>query len=122
MADKIFVISGKVSNHWSGESSEYPRAFKCLDSAEDAALDRFIEWLDSEDVVSDDDVVVLAELEQEGTFDETTVQEMATDGDGNIPLDSLRDYVSKNHLHNLFASTGTETYIDLDVNEVEIED
>ena len=121
MADKFFVLSGKVSSHYCGESSEYPRGFKCLESAEDAVLDRFIEWLESEDVVSDG-VVVLAELEQEGTFDETTVQEMATDSDGNVPLDSLRDYVSKNHLHNLFASIGTETYIDLDVNEVEIED
>lgn len=121
MINDIFVLSGKVSSRRAGESSETPRAFTWKDSAEDAALERFIEWLEEENVIVDD-AVILDRLEPEGTFDESSVSEMIDGSNGNIPVASLREYVINKRLCNLFASTDTETYIDLDVNQVEIEE
>ena len=120
MAKKIYIMSGKVSSHVAGESSVTPRAFTRKESAESAAIDEFIDWLEHEEA-TDDIMVQVARLEPEGTFDERSVNEMPLDSDGNISEQDLRKYLIKERKHNLFASIGTETYIDLDVTEAEIE-
>ena len=121
MAQKIFILSGKVSSRVCGESSVTPRAFAMKASAEEAAIDAFIDWLIDEDAI-DEDMVQVARLEPEGTFDELSVKEMPLDSDGNISERELRNYLIKERKTNFFASMGTETYIDLDVTEAEIEE
>ena len=121
MAQKIYVVSGKVSSRVVGESSETPRAFRAKFCAEEAAIDRFIDWLESEEA-TDGEMVQVARLEPEGTFDELSVQEMSLDADGNISKHELRNYLIASKTSNFFASMGTQTYIDLDVSEVEIEE
>ena len=116
----VFILSGKSSTRVCGEISEPPRAFKWKDSAEEAAIDRFIDWLDNEGII-DGEMVQVAKLEPEGTFDEMSTNEMKLDSDGNISVKSLREYLNKERKCNLFASIGTETYIDLDVSQADIE-
>lgn len=121
IGQKINIISGKISARISGESSITPRAIKAKDSAEKEAIEKFLEWLDSKGATYGD-IVKVDCLEPEGIFDELSVKSMPTDQDGNISVEKLREYLTNNHHRNLFASIGTETYIDIDVNEAEIEE